>query len=118
MCEYTGDSETCNANHTHPYKLDPTKSLSNLKNVKDDTKGYSVNTYTGTKDGYFVLYPAEDTTGGRKTLCDCFNMIQDIGEDFLNSFSNSFFLNGEYFENILITFGGEYFLLEFIFTKC
>lgn len=71
MCEYTGDSETCNANHTHPYKLDPTKSLSNLKNVKDDTKGYSVNTYTGTKDGYFVLYPAEDTTGGRKTLCDC-----------------------------------------------
>ena len=49
------------------------------------------------------------------TVC---NMIQDIGEDFLNSFSNSFFLNGEYFENILITFGGEYVLLEFIFTKC
>lgn len=71
MCEYTGDSGTCNANHTHPYKLDPIQSLDYLKIVKDETKGSSVNTYTGTKDGYFVLYPAEDTTSGRKTLCDC-----------------------------------------------
>ena len=68
------------------YKLDPDESLFNLKIVKDGTKGFSVNAYTGTKDGYFVLYPATDIAGGRNVLCDCMQYDPRYRWDFLEQF--------------------------------
>lgn len=68
----TGQSVNCKP-YIHPFKLDPKKILPKLQRVKTDTTGISVNTYIGTKDGYFVLYPAEDTSDKSRPLglCDC-----------------------------------------------
>ena len=69
MCEYTGGLPNCSASHSTPFKLSK-RSLSKLRGALKATERYSVNAFIGTKDGYFVMYPAE-RTDNKVSICEC-----------------------------------------------